>query len=93
MSPSVSHRSKRFLSFADSCLVKNHLQRPTTDTLLRHAFIRDLANERQVRIMLKDHLDRTRKKREKGEETQIYQDQMCEGLRKQGEIDGLTVQF
>ncbi|XP_031135959.1 mitogen-activated protein kinase kinase kinase kinase 4 isoform X3 [Sander lucioperca] len=57
--------SKRFLSFADSCLVKNHLHRPATDTLLRHAFIRDLANERQVRIMLKDHLDRTRKKREK----------------------------
>ncbi|KAM9850221.1 mitogen-activated protein kinase kinase kinase kinase 4 isoform 2-T2 [Aulostomus maculatus] len=57
--------SKRFLSFVDSCLVKNHLLRPTTDVLLRHAFIRDLANERQVRIMLKDHLDRTRKKREK----------------------------
>ncbi|KAM4621621.1 mitogen-activated protein kinase kinase kinase kinase 4 [Polymixia lowei] len=57
--------SKRFLSFVDSCLVKNHLQRPSTDTLLRHAFIKDLANERQVRIMLKDHLDRTRKKREK----------------------------
>uniref|UniRef100_A0A8P4G709 non-specific serine/threonine protein kinase n=1 Tax=Dicentrarchus labrax TaxID=13489 RepID=A0A8P4G709_DICLA len=57
--------SKRFLSFVDSCLVKNHLQRPATDALLRHAFIRDLANERQVRIMLKDHLDRTRKKREK----------------------------
>ncbi|XP_033977083.1 mitogen-activated protein kinase kinase kinase kinase 4 isoform X1 [Trematomus bernacchii] len=57
--------SKRFLSFTDSCLVKNHLQRPNTDTLLRHAFIRDLANERQVRIMLKDHLDRTRKKKEK----------------------------
>ncbi|XP_034038221.1 misshapen-like kinase 1 isoform X1 [Thalassophryne amazonica] len=57
--------SKRFLSFVDGCLIKNHLHRPTTDTLLRHAFIRDLANERQVRIMLKDHLDRTRKKREK----------------------------
>ncbi|XP_014185530.1 misshapen-like kinase 1 isoform X3 [Haplochromis burtoni] len=57
--------SKRFLSFVDSCLIKNHLHRPTTDVLLRHAFIKDLANERQVRIMLKDHLDRTRKKREK----------------------------
>ncbi|XP_026186019.1 misshapen-like kinase 1 isoform X2 [Mastacembelus armatus] len=57
--------SKRFLSFVDSCLVKNHLHRPTTDTLLRHAFIKDLVNERQVRIMLRDHLDRTRKKREK----------------------------
>ncbi|KAM6953022.1 mitogen-activated protein kinase kinase kinase kinase 4-like isoform 1-T1 [Lycodopsis pacificus] len=57
--------SKRFLSFVDSSLVKNHLHRPTTEALLRHAFIRDLVNERQVRIMLKDHLDRTRKKREK----------------------------
>lgn len=56
------------MSFVDRCLVKNHLHRPTTDALLRHAFIKDLANERQVRIMLKDHLDRTRKKREKGEE-------------------------
>lgn len=58
------------MSFVDSCLVKNHLHRPTTDALLRHAFIRDLANERQVRIMLRDHLDRTRKKKEKGEETE-----------------------
>nr|XP_020451055.1 mitogen-activated protein kinase kinase kinase kinase 4-like isoform X3 [Monopterus albus] len=57
--------SKRFLSFVDNCLVKNHLHRPTTDALLRHAFIRDLANEKQVRTMLKDHLDRTKKKREK----------------------------
>ncbi|XP_075904120.1 mitogen-activated protein kinase kinase kinase kinase 4 isoform X10 [Nelusetta ayraudi] len=57
--------SKRFLSFVDRCLVKNHLHRPATDALLRHAFIKDLANERQVRIMLKDHLDRTRKKKEK----------------------------
>ncbi|MEQ2205936.1 hypothetical protein XENOCAPTIV_018724, partial [Xenoophorus captivus] len=57
--------SKRFLSFVDSCLVKNHMHRPATDALLKHAFIKDLANERQVRIMLKDHLDRTRKKREK----------------------------
>ncbi|KAF6730960.1 Mitogen-activated protein kinase kinase kinase kinase 4 [Oryzias melastigma] len=47
--------SKRFLSFVDSCLVKNHLHRPATDALLRHAFIKDLPNERQVRIMLKDH--------------------------------------
>ncbi|KAJ8015218.1 hypothetical protein DPEC_G00023850 [Dallia pectoralis] len=57
--------SKRFLTFVESCLVKNYLHRPTTDTLLRHSFIKDLPNERQVRIMLKDHLDRTRKKRDK----------------------------
>uniref|UniRef100_A0AAY5L104 non-specific serine/threonine protein kinase n=1 Tax=Esox lucius TaxID=8010 RepID=A0AAY5L104_ESOLU len=57
--------SKRFLTFVESCLVKNYLHRPATDTLLRHSFIKDLPNERQVRIMLKDHLDRTRKKRDK----------------------------
>uniref|UniRef100_A0A8C5DTR4 non-specific serine/threonine protein kinase n=1 Tax=Gouania willdenowi TaxID=441366 RepID=A0A8C5DTR4_GOUWI len=67
--------SKRFLSFVDSCLIKNHLHRPLTDVLLRHAFIRDLVNERQVRIMLKDHLDRTRKKREKGKEKSQQQRQ------------------
>ncbi|CAL8358420.1 unnamed protein product [Merluccius merluccius] len=57
--------SKRFLSFMDRCLVKNHQLRPSAEALLRHAFVKDLVNERQVRIMLKDHLDRTRKKREK----------------------------
>ncbi|CAL8301471.1 unnamed protein product [Arctogadus glacialis] len=57
--------SKRFLSFVDRCLVKNHTLRPSAEALLRHAFVKDLLNERQVRILLKDHLDRTRKKREK----------------------------
>ncbi|XP_045064298.1 misshapen-like kinase 1 isoform X1 [Coregonus clupeaformis] len=57
--------SKKFLTFVESCLVKNYLHRPATETLLRHSFIKDLPNERQVRIMLKDHLDRTRKKRDK----------------------------
>uniref|UniRef100_A0A8C5DU04 non-specific serine/threonine protein kinase n=1 Tax=Gouania willdenowi TaxID=441366 RepID=A0A8C5DU04_GOUWI len=70
--------SKRFLSFVDSCLIKNHLHRPLTDVLLRHAFIRDLVNERQVRIMLKDHLDRTRKKREKGKEKSQQRQQLAE---------------
>ncbi|KAI1884981.1 hypothetical protein AGOR_G00215490 [Albula goreensis] len=62
--------SKKFLTFVDSCLVKNYLHRPTTETLLRHSFIKDLPNERQVRIMLKDHLDRTRKKKGDKEETE-----------------------
>ncbi|XP_064875651.1 mitogen-activated protein kinase kinase kinase kinase 4-like isoform X3 [Oncorhynchus nerka] len=57
--------SKKFLTFVESCLEKNYLHRPATETLLRHSFIKDLPNERQVRIMLKDHLDRTRKKRDK----------------------------
>lgn len=64
---SVLFRSKKFLNFVESCLVKNYLHRPSTETLLKHSFIRDMQNERQVRIMLKDHLDRTRKKKgEKG---------------------------
>ncbi|XP_065530656.1 TRAF2 and NCK-interacting protein kinase isoform X6 [Lathamus discolor] len=60
--------SKKFQSFIESCLVKNHSQRPTTEQLMKHPFIRDQPNERQVRIQLKDHIDRTKKKRgEKGD--------------------------
>lgn len=62
-----SSRSKKFFSFIEGCLVKNYMQRPSTEQLLKHPFIRDQPNERQVRIQLKDHIDRTRKKRgEKG---------------------------
>lgn len=61
------YRSKKFFSFIESCLVKNYTQRPPTEQLLKHPFIRDQPNERQVRIQLKDHIDRTKKKRgEKG---------------------------
>ncbi|XP_048035600.1 misshapen-like kinase 1 isoform X1 [Megalobrama amblycephala] len=62
--------SKKFLTFVESCLVKNYLHRPSTETLLRHSFIKDLPNERQVRITLKDHLDRTRKRRREKEGTE-----------------------
>uniref|UniRef100_A0A8C1RA57 non-specific serine/threonine protein kinase n=1 Tax=Cyprinus carpio TaxID=7962 RepID=A0A8C1RA57_CYPCA len=62
--------SKKFQMFVDSCLVKNYQHRPSTETLLRHSFIKDLPNERQVRITLKDHLDRTRKRRPEKEETE-----------------------
>lgn len=65
-----SFRSKKFFSFIEGCLVKNYMQRPSTEQLLKHPFIRDQPNERQVRIQLKDHIDRTRKKRgEKGMQT------------------------
>lgn len=65
-----SYRSKKFFSFIEGCLVKNYMQRPSTEQLLKHPFIRDQPNERQVRIQLKDHIDRTRKKRgEKGIKT------------------------
>ncbi|NP_955997.1 TRAF2 and NCK interacting kinase a [Danio rerio] len=62
--------TKRFHSFIESCLVKNHNMRPGTDQLLKHPFIRDMANERTIRIQLKDHIDRTRKKRGERDETE-----------------------
>ncbi|XP_053700704.1 TRAF2 and NCK interacting kinase a isoform X4 [Synchiropus splendidus] len=62
--------SKKFQSFIDSCLIKSHSQRPSTEQLLKHPFIRDLPNERQVRIQLKDHIDRTKKKRGERDETE-----------------------
>ncbi|XP_070285929.1 mitogen-activated protein kinase kinase kinase kinase 4 isoform X42 [Myotis yumanensis] len=62
--------SKKFFSFIEGCLVKNYMQRPSTEQLLKHPFIRDQPNERQVRIQLKDHIDRTRKKRGEKDETE-----------------------
>ncbi|KAL8188017.1 UNVERIFIED_CONTAM: hypothetical protein K2H54_059466 [Gekko kuhli] len=37
---------------------------------MKHPFIRDQPNERQVRIQLKDHIDRTKKKRGEKDETE-----------------------
>ncbi|XP_051941461.1 TRAF2 and NCK interacting kinase a isoform X37 [Hippocampus zosterae] len=62
--------SKKFHLFIESCLVKSHGQRPSTEQLLKHPFIRDLPNERQIRIQLKDHIDRTKKKRGERDETE-----------------------
>ncbi|XP_016386397.1 TRAF2 and NCK interacting kinase a isoform X3 [Sinocyclocheilus rhinocerous] len=62
--------SKKFQSFIESCMVKNHNQRPSTEQLLKHPFIRELPNERQIRIQLKDHIDRTKKKRGERDETE-----------------------
>uniref|UniRef100_A0A146XR27 non-specific serine/threonine protein kinase n=1 Tax=Fundulus heteroclitus TaxID=8078 RepID=A0A146XR27_FUNHE len=62
--------SKKFFSFIESCLVKNYTQRPPTEQLLKHQFIREQPNERQVRIQLKDHIDRTKKKRGEKDETE-----------------------
>ncbi|XP_071337280.1 mitogen-activated protein kinase kinase kinase kinase 4-like isoform X3 [Trachinotus anak] len=62
--------SKKFFSFIEGCLVKNYTQRPPTEQLLKHPFIRDQPNERQVRIQLKDHIDRTKKKRGEKDETE-----------------------
>lgn len=53
----------RFSSFVDQTLVKNYHERPNTDSLLRHPFIKEQPTERQVKIQLKDHIDRTKRKK------------------------------
>ncbi|XP_070539407.1 mitogen-activated protein kinase kinase kinase kinase 4-like isoform X2 [Ptychodera flava] len=55
--------NKKFHNFIEQCLVKDYTKRPNTEGLLKHPYIRDQPTERQVRIQLKDHIDRTRKKR------------------------------
>ncbi|XP_050045231.1 serine/threonine-protein kinase mig-15 isoform X6 [Dermacentor andersoni] len=53
--------AKKFHSFIETVLVKDYQQRPYTEQLLKHPFIKDQPTERQVRIQLKDHMDRCRK--------------------------------
>ncbi|KAL5004023.1 hypothetical protein ScPMuIL_017479 [Solemya velum] len=53
--------NSKFHSFIESCLIKDYTQRLNTEQLLRHQFIKDQPTERQVRIQLKDHIDRHRK--------------------------------
>ncbi|XP_076838466.1 LOW QUALITY PROTEIN: mitogen-activated protein kinase kinase kinase kinase 4-like [Brachyhypopomus gauderio] len=80
--------SKKFFSFIESCLVKTYTQRPPTDQLLKHPFIRDQPNERQVRIQLKDHIDRTRKKRGEKDETEYEYSGSEEEEEEAAELEG-----
>ncbi|KAK6033494.1 kinase domain protein [Ostertagia ostertagi] len=50
--------TKKFESFIETVLIKDYQQRPYTDQLLRHPFIRDQPPERSIRIAIKDHIDR-----------------------------------
>lgn len=50
--------------FIETVLVKDYHQRPYTDQLLKHPYIRDQPTERQVRIQLKDHIDRCKKRKQ-----------------------------
>ncbi|CAL1541662.1 unnamed protein product [Lymnaea stagnalis] len=59
--------SSKFHNFVESCLIKDYQQRHSTEQLLKHPFIKDQPTERQVRIQLKDHIDRHKKNR-KGED-------------------------
>ncbi|CAD7002577.1 unnamed protein product [Ceratitis capitata] len=56
--------SKKFHGFIDTVLVKDYHQRPYTEQLLKHAFIKDQPTDRQVRIQLKDHIDRCKKRKQ-----------------------------
>ncbi|XP_032402467.1 TRAF2 and NCK interacting kinase a isoform X1 [Xiphophorus hellerii] len=62
--------SRKFQSFIENTLVKSHSHRPSTEQLLLHPFITELPNERHLRIQLKDHIDRTKKKRGERDETE-----------------------
>ncbi|XP_014214502.1 misshapen-like kinase 1 [Copidosoma floridanum] len=59
--------AKKFQNFIETVLVKDYHQRPYTEQLLKHAFIRDQPTERQVRIQLKDHIDRCKKRKQEKE--------------------------
>ncbi|CAD7081846.1 unnamed protein product [Hermetia illucens] len=59
--------SKKFHGFIETVLVKDYHQRPYTEQLLRHSFIKDQPTERQVRIQLKDHIDRCKKRKQEKE--------------------------
>uniref|UniRef100_A0A0K8T701 Protein kinase domain-containing protein n=1 Tax=Lygus hesperus TaxID=30085 RepID=A0A0K8T701_LYGHE len=59
--------SKKFHGFIETVLVKDYHQRPYTEQLLKHQFIRDQPTERQVRIQLKDHIDRCKKRKQEKE--------------------------
>uniref|UniRef100_A0A1I8I7P1 non-specific serine/threonine protein kinase n=1 Tax=Macrostomum lignano TaxID=282301 RepID=A0A1I8I7P1_9PLAT len=50
--------SSRFQSFVEQCLIKNYRQRPFTDKLLTHSFIKDMPSERNIKNQIKEHIDR-----------------------------------
>lgn len=60
--------NKKFHNFIEAVLVKDYTQRPSTEQLLKSAFIKDgTSTERQVKIQLKDHIDRVRKHKARDE--------------------------
>lgn len=59
--------SKKFHGFIDTVLVKDYHQRPYTEILLKAPFIKEQPTERQVRIQLKDHIDRCKKRKQEKE--------------------------
>ncbi|CAH8435433.1 unnamed protein product [Schistosoma turkestanicum] len=67
------HWTPRFHDFVNKCLTKDFHKRPNTSELFRHEFITNLPNERQIRIQLKDHIDRHKRNRQTEEHEKIYE--------------------
>lgn len=53
--------SPRFVSFMENCLTKDPTRRPTSDELLKHPFSVEFV-ERQVRVQIKDQIDRMKRR-------------------------------
>lgn len=58
-------RSRKFHNFMEKCMIKNFLFRPTSASMLRHPFVQNIKNERQVVESLKKHLTGIIKNRQK----------------------------
>lgn len=80
--------SKKFHSFIETVLVKDYPLRPFTDQLLKHPFIKDQPTERQVRIQLKDHIDRVKKHKQNGEKREEYHYSGSEGEEEETAVAG-----
>ncbi|CAC5411946.1 TRAF2 and NCK-interacting protein kinase,Mitogen-activated protein kinase kinase kinase kinase 5,Germinal center kinase 1,Serine/threonine-protein kinase svkA,Serine/threonine-protein kinase mig-15,Mitogen-activated protein kinase kinase kinase kinase 4,Serine/threonine-protein kinase hippo,Serine/threonine-protein kinase pakB,Serine/threonine-protein kinase dst2,Serine/threonine-protein kinase 4 homolog B,STE20-like serine/threonine-protein kinase,Serine/threonine-protein kinase 10,Serine/threonine-protei len=79
--------SSRFQNFVETCLIKDYTQRPNTENLLKHPYIKDQPTERQVRIQLKDHIDRHKKNRRSDDHDTEYE---YEGSDNEEEEDNTT---
>ena len=67
-------RSKKFHNFVELCLIKDYLIRSNCEQLLKHSFIRD-SQEKQMKLQMKEYLDKTRKYRRSS--THPQQQQQC----------------
>ncbi len=65
--------SSKFKNFIETVLVKDYHQRPYTDQLLKHPFVRDQPTERQTRIQIKDLIDRMKKHKAQKEREEMQQ--------------------
>ncbi|XP_077289776.1 serine/threonine-protein kinase msn isoform X1 [Arctopsyche grandis] len=79
---------KKFHGFIETVLVKDYHQRPYTESLLKHPFIRDQPTERQVRIQLKDHIDRCKKRKQESSVREEYRYSGSEGEEEETAVAG-----